>query len=252
MTLAVERFGPTPGRGGAIPLVFLHGFTQTGRSWMPVVEPLSRGRECTVVDLPGHGASPDGRRDLWQCADDVAEVAGPGVLVGYSMGARTALHCVLSRPHLWHGLVLVSGTAGIESDDERLARRHADDSLADRIEEIGVAAFLGEWLAQPMFAGLPDDPAALAERGRNTARGLADSLRHAGTGTQEPLWERLDEVSVPTLVVTGERDEKFTALGRRIARSIVGAHLVVVPGAGHSVHLEKPGEFTDVLVTWLG
>lgn len=251
MTLAVEHVGPTEGRG-PVPLVFLHGFTQTGRSWMPVVERLGRHRPCTLVDAPGHGGSPDGARTLWECADDISAAAGPGVLVGYSMGARMALHCVLAHPHRWHGLVLVSGTAGIEDGDERAARRSDDERLADRIEEIGVERFLDEWLALPMFAGLGSHPVARDDRLRNTPRGLADSLRHAGTGTQEPLWVRLDEISVPVLVVTGARDAKFTDLGRRLARGIDGAHLVVVPDAGHSVPLERPDVVADAVASWIG
>ena len=251
MRLATENVGPAPG-SGSVPLVFLHGFTQTGRSWMPVVERLGRQRSCTLVDAPGHGGSPDGARSLWECADDVSVAAGPGVLVGYSMGARMALHCVLAHPHRWHGLVLVSGTAGIDDNAERAARRSDDERLADRIEAIGVERFLDEWLALPLFDGLSPTMADRGDRLRNTSRGLADSLRHAGTGTQEPLWNRLEEISVPVLVVTGERDAKFTDIGRRLARGIDGALLVVVPDAGHTVHLERPDEFAGALSDWTG
>jgi 2-succinyl-6-hydroxy-2,4-cyclohexadiene-1-carboxylate synthase len=251
MSIAVEHVGPAPGTG-SVPLVFLHGFTQTRRSWLPVIDRLERRRSCTLVDAPGHGGSHDGARSLWECADDISAAAGPGVLVGYSMGARMALHCVLAHPHRWHGLVLVSGTAGIEDDTERAARRDDDRRLAARIEEIGVERFLDEWLALPLFAGLSPDAADRRDRARNSARGLADSLRHAGTGTQEPLWSRLDEISVPVLVVTGERDTKFTELGRRLARRIDGAFLVVVPDAGHTVHLERPEALADALSAWLG
>lgn len=251
MTLAVE-VRPARGAGRGVPLVFVHGFTQTGRSWTPVLDVLTREHECTVVDAPGHGGSPDGRRDLWQCADDITRAAGPGVLVGYSMGARMALHCVLAHPHRWHGLVLVSGTAGIDDQAERAARREADEALAERIETIGVPAFIDEWLANPLFAGLGREAAGRDDRLRNTARGLADSLRFAGTGTQEALWGRLDEISVPVLVVTGENDGKFTDLGRRLVRSIDGSLLVVVPGAGHTVHLERTDAFVDALGSWVG
>ena len=51
---------------------FLHGFTQTRESWLPVVRRLD-GVRATLVDAPGHGGSPDGSRSLWQAADDVAE-----------------------------------------------------------------------------------------------------------------------------------------------------------------------------------
>ena len=114
---------------------------------------------------------------------------GPATYVGYSMGGRLCLHLALARPETVERLVLVSATAGIEDDDERATRRAADDALATSLERDGVDAFLDGWLAQPMFATLADP--GLDDRRRNVAAGLASSLRLAGTGTQQPLWDRL-------------------------------------------------------------
>lgn len=235
-------------------VVFLHGFTQTGASWNPVIEQLSVDATCVTIDLPGHGGSPDGTRSLDETADDVASVieslGGAAIVVGYSMGARVALHVALSHADRVASLVLVSGTAGITDDAERAARRTADETLADRIGSIGTRAFLTEWLAQPMFATLPTTAASLEARLVNAPTGLADSLRHAGTGTQTPLWSRLGEISVPTLVVTGDLDEKFTSLGTQLAHGIAGATHEHIPGAGHTLHLEKPEEFVALLRQW--
>ena len=94
-----------------------------------------------------------------------------------------------------------------------------------------VAAFVDRWVAHPMFGDVPAEANALAERRTNTAAGLASSLRLAGTGTQTPLWDRLGELAMPVLVVTGGNDGKFTALGRRLVDGIGGrASLVVVGG----------------------
>lgn len=241
--------------GAGPTLVFLHGFTQTGSSWNRITADLSHDFTCLTIDLPGHGGSPNGRRSLTETADDVAHVIGtlgtPAIVVGYSMGARVALHVALAHPDLVSGLVLVSGTAGIADDTERAARRRSDDILADRIESIGTEDFLAEWLAQPMFASLPPDAASIRERRANSPSGLADSLRHSGTGTQSPLWSRLDEVAMPTLVVTGDLDEKFTALGEQLALGIATATHERVEGAGHTLHLEKPEEFVSLLRRWL-
>ena len=168
------------------------------------------------------------------------------------MGGRLALHLALARPDLVQGLVLIGATAGIEDQPERAARRAADEQLAAELERDGVALFLERWLAQPLFASLPPEAAGLDDRLRNTAAGLASSLRLAGTGTQQPLWDQLAELSMPVLVVAGERDDKFSAVGSRIAEAIgPNATFALVPGAGHACHLEQPDEFLRVLRGWL-
>lgn len=241
--------------GSGPTIVFLHGFTQTGRSWDAITISFEATHTCVTIDLPGHGDSSDGARSLTEAADDVAAVLrtldAPATLVGYSMGARVALHVALTHADLLRRLVLVSGTGGIDDDAERAARRASDEDLAARIEEIGTDAFLSEWLAQPMFRTLPPDAASLDERRRNSPIGLADSLRHSGTGTQEPLWDRLDRINVPVLVVTGDLDTKFTALGDRLTERLPRATHVRVADAGHTVHLEAPETFIDVVRRWL-
>lgn len=206
-----------------------------------------------ALDLPGHGGSPRGNRSLEECADDVAATIGDRrpILLGYSMGARVALHVALRHPGAISGLVLVSGTAGLDDATEREARVANDEALASRIETIGVESFIDEWLAQPMFASLPRSSAGIEERLTNSALGLADSLRHAGTGTQQPLWDVLAQITVPTLVVTGDLDTKFTVLGDRLASRIPSATRVRIAGAGHTVHLERTQDFVDELTSWV-
>lgn len=230
---------------------FVHGFTQTGRSWQPIIDLLGSEFECSTFDAPGHGSNADGERSLTECGDDIAAALGGGALVGYSMGARMALHAVLRHPQDFECLVLVSGTAGIDDDTERRRRRESDAALAERILDIGVERFVDEWLAGPLFSGLGPDQAQRDLRLANTPRGLADSLRYAGTGSQQPLWEILGKVQIPTLVVTGRDDAKFDALGARLAAGIRGAVHVSVEGAGHSVHMERPAEFASILRMFL-
>ncbi len=235
--------------------VLAHGFTQSARSWATFERLLeSRLPEATTVavDLPGHGnAEPPADVDLWTSADRLAGQGDRGVYVGYSMGGRVALHAALAHPDVVEGLVLIGATAGIDDADERAARRAADERLADHIEAVGVPTFIDEWLANPLFAGLTDANAMRADRLRNTAAGLAASLRATGTGTQTPLWDRLGEIACPVLVLVGEHDAKFTDLGRRLVDGLPRAELVVVPGAGHSVHLEQPDATVTAIAAWL-
>lgn len=241
-------------RGHGTALTFLHGFTQTGASWDPVVDLIEDRHACAMIDAPGHGGSTDGARDLRQCADDITDTMDRSVLVGYSMGARMALTTAIHRADSGKvtGLVLVSGTSGIDDESEREVRRANDEALAARIEDIGVPAFIDEWLALPMFSGLTAATAQRSLRLTNTARGLADSLRHAGTGTQRPSTDdELADISVPVLLMSGSLDTKFTEIARRLVNRIPRCEHVVVEGVGHTVHLEAPGTFVRILDEWL-
>ena len=229
-------------------LVLAHGFTQTGLVWGGLTDDLAVDHELALVDLPGHGGSSDVRADLWHGAELLGAVGGRGDYLGYSMGARFCLHLALSRPDLVRRLVLVSGTAGIDDTDGRAGRRAADEALARRLDpgdgtppEDTVATFVDRWVTNPLFGRIPDAANGIDERRSNTAAGLASSLRMAGTGTQEPLWDRLGDLDQPVLVVTGGRDTKFTDLGRRLVTTIgPGARLVVVDHADHAPHLQEP------------
>jgi 2-succinyl-6-hydroxy-2,4-cyclohexadiene-1-carboxylate synthase len=232
--------------GNGSPATFLHGFTQTSHSWSHLVEKLPF--TSTLIDLPGHGDSPDGRRSLTQTAEEIADAMPAGCLIGYSMGARMALHTALQYPHKVSALVLVSGTAGIRDNDERTARRLSDIELATHIQELGVPAFIDEWLSQPLFAGLNSVTNQRADRLRNHAVGLADSLRFAGTGTQEPLWDQLHMLTMPVLLMCGTKDTKFHTIATEMGASIPSSTCVAIDGAGHTVHLEQPERFADELL----
>lgn len=238
-------------RGAGERLVFVHGFTQTGRSWRSIADHFAaHGHECVVVDLPGHGDSGAVRADLRRTADLLATTTGRATYVGYSLGGRVCLHLALMYPHVVERLVLVGAHPGIVDDDERAARRTADDVLAQRILEVGIDTFLDEWLAQPLFASLQLDADAIEDRRRNTAAGLAASLRLCGTGTQVPLWDRLMELNMPVLALAGEVDHKFLPIAERIAASVPDGAFASVHGAGHAAHLEQPVQVITRIETW--
>jgi 2-succinyl-6-hydroxy-2,4-cyclohexadiene-1-carboxylate synthase len=248
---------PQPPAASRPRVVLVHGFAQTGRCFGPLPDALeSVGFSVVAPDLPGHGDSGVPAGDLAATAGYLLEGrAGsrPATYLGYSFGGRVCLRLAVDRPEAVRRLVLVSATAGIEDDAERAARREADERLAAEVEEGGLDAFLDRWLALPLFAGLSEAAQYRDERRRNTARGLAGSLRRAGTGAQEPLWDRLGSLcGLPVLVVTGARDRKFTALGDRLAAAIgPSARRLQVADAGHTVHLERPEAFLAGLLPWL-
>lgn len=226
-----------PATGDTARPVLVHGFTQTSASWAGVLE----GRALDVA--PGEGLDDTALR--------LGEVGGEAAYVGYSMGGRLCLHLALSRPHLVRALVLVSATAGIDDDEARAARRQADEALAESIEADGAEAFLRRWLGQPMFARLPATARDVDGRQRDPAV-LAGCLRRLGTGVQKPLWSRLDELGMPVLVVAGEHDASYRALGERLASEVgENATFALVAGAGHACHLEQPEAFRRSVLRFL-
>ncbi|MGH9119435.1 MAG: alpha/beta fold hydrolase [Acidimicrobiales bacterium] len=240
----------TDGRGPR--LVLVHGFHQNRNCWGPLAADLARDHEVVRVDGPGHGRSSAVTADPWQTADLLAAAGGVATYIGYSMGGRLALHAALAHPSQVRALVVIGATAGIDDPAARRARVERDELLARRIEREGVERFTSEWLAQPIFAGIPEPMRFREERLTNTAPGLASSLRRAGTGAQDPLWEKVPDIDGPVLVVAGANDDKFTAEGRRLVEAIgARADLAVIPDAGHGPHLERPAATTTVVRAWL-
>src|ERR1700677_2019139 len=107
-------------RGSGPNVTLLHGFTQTGRLWGPFGDGLAEDFTLIEVDPPGHGGSTDVRADLTTTAQLVADAVAATLggtstaLLGYSLGARVALHVALDSVLGLTGLVLIGGTGGIE------------------------------------------------------------------------------------------------------------------------------------------
>lgn len=252
-------------RGDGPPLVLLHGFTGSAANWAGLQEALSTHYRVMAVDLLGHGqsdapADPEryriqrGVEDLLRLLDRLG--APTFHLLGYSMGGRMALHVAAARPGRVRSLILESTTAGLEDPREREERRRQDEALARFIEEEGMEAFVRRWEALPLFASqqrMPEAVRAQLRRQRldNRPQGLAGSLRGMGTGVMPPLWDRLPQLTMPVLVVAGERDEKYTGIARRLVERLPRAELAIAPGAGHNVHLEAGAWFRQQVTRFL-
>jgi 2-succinyl-6-hydroxy-2,4-cyclohexadiene-1-carboxylate synthase len=236
-------------------LVFLHGFTQTHHHWhrcaAMIAERLDPEPVLALIDMPGHGLSSSERLTIEQAAPLLPHLAGRGTYIGYSMGGRFALAAACLQPPQIERLVVIGANAGLDDPGDRAARRAEDDERANRIEQIGVDAFIDEWLSMPIFTGLGVDAADRSHRRRNTAAGLASSLRLAGTGAQQPIWPSLASLSIPVLVLAGEGDAKFRAIGERIAAAVPDGQFDVIQGAGHAAHSEQPEATAALIAGWL-
>ncbi len=257
MHVLVEGSGPA--------LLLLHGFTGSAETWRPFLPELARRHRIIAPDLIGHGrtAAPDDaeRYRMGECvADLLALLDRLGVedfaVLGYSMGGRVALHLALAAGERARTLVLESASPGILDPEERLARLRSDEELAELIEREGIAAFVERWESQPLFASRRSLPAEVRERLRaerlgHRPHGLANSLRGMSAGAMEPVWARLGELRLPTLVLAGELDAKYVAIARAIGERLPRARVAIVPGAGHAVHLEQPAQFLELVTAFL-
>ncbi len=234
-------------------MVLLHGFAGSSASW-DAVRAAAGGEAYPALapDLRGHGARASVRPvDVDACVADVLAALPdrPVGLAGYSLGGRVALHVALAAPELVERLVLVASTAGIDGQEERRARRAADDTLAARLLADGLDAFASRWAAQPLFA---DDPpevrdAQEAEVLGGDADGLAEALRGLSPGRVPAVWDRLAELPMPVDVVVGQRDRRYRAIADRLVAGVPDGALHVVPGAGHGLLREAPGAVARVL-----
>ena len=186
-------------------------------------------------------------------ADASGEVfRGSGrALLGYSMGGRMALHALLEEAHPWQAAVIVSANPGLENDREQANRRAIDAEWATRALTGNWQQFLDAWNAQPILGNTairdPQASGRLMQRRREVARSFVDwSL-----GAQEPLWDRLHEISIPVLWVAGENDAKFLALAERAVSLMPNAHLATAPGAGHRVPWEAETWFAAEVARFL-
>ena len=251
-------------------MLLLHGFTGSSRSWGDgLVDALaSAGLEPVMVDLPGHGRhggeTEPARFTLERVFADLEAAAAPTRaadrepvdLLGYSMGGRLALAYAARHPERVRRLVLESASPGLPAEEERAARREADEALARRLEAEGIERFVQAWEALPLFASRGRLPAGIlaAQRSlrlRNDPASLAASLRGLGTGSLPSLWQALPGLEVPTLLVVGEEDSKFVEINRRMCELLPRATLALVPRAGHTVHLERPDAWAEAVVAFM-
>lgn len=242
---------------GKTPLIFLHGFSGSAEEWKDFFNQIDTNYLPLSIDLTGHGKSSAPAEIKYYTVESLKKVLfniinyfkfEKIVLVGYSLGGRLALSFAVQYPELIEKLILESATAGIKSEAGRIERIEQDEKLAAFILENGIGRFVEYWLSLPLFDTLKNIPAEKYEHLKsiklmNNKTGLANMLKGFGTGKMPPLWNRLDNFTNPTLLITGGSDKKFTAINQEMAKSFPNAYHKIVLGSGHNVHIEKSEDF---------
>lgn len=264
--------GPPPSDAGQPPLVLIHGLSSHMGYWEYQVPVLARTHRVLAVDLPGYGAS--GRPDApytppWY-ADLLAtwmETVGltRAILVGHSMGGQISLTLALRHPEKVDRLVLAA-PAGLETFAPGPARWMKDywhEGRALEAREDELRATFSTLVFNRMDEGAE---ALLAERvrlGRHPAfRGTSVAVARSVAGMLDhPVYARLGEIAVPTLIVYGTDDRMipnpaFTggstrAIAQRGQRAIRGSELVMLDGAGHTVMHDDPEGFNGAVLDFL-
>jgi 2-succinyl-6-hydroxy-2,4-cyclohexadiene-1-carboxylate synthase len=246
-------------------LLLLHGFTLSSASFTPYIERLATSYRVIAPDLLGHGKTEvpkeEQRFSMTETIEDLhqlmTERTGTSFAVlGYSMGGRIALSLAVRYPEVVRALVLESASPGLQHPAEREARRKSDEALAQKIEQQGVLAFVKAWEQAPLFASLQRLPEHLLSEQRRIRKiqssvGLSGSLRGMGTGSQPALWQQLSTLTVPTCLVSGELDTKFTLIQQEMLTHLTQAIHVQIPDAGHTPHLEQPLLFWSQVLEFL-
>jgi pimeloyl-ACP methyl ester carboxylesterase len=273
------RLAVTDAGDGPDTVVLLHGFPELAYSWRHQIPPLvAAGHRVVAPDLRGYGESDrPGLVDDYAIpalvGDVVGLIASLGAervhLVAHDWGGSLAWVIAARRPELVESLVILNSPHPVASAEARRedAAQRAKSWYMLLFQFPGVAE---TWLSADDFANLRDMVFRNAAPGTFTAEDEAvylDAFRQEGALTAAlnyyranmppAAWLRpppqLPPVRVPTMIVWGEQDA-YLGLGLldRSAAKVEGPlRIERLPGVGHWVQQEAPGEVTRLLVAWL-
>jgi len=247
-----------PAKENTKPVILIHGLGVDGSSWAMQFQPLiEAGYRPIAIDVPGFGDSPYGNQkwSIQRVADDLSELMErikiiPAHVVGISMGGVIAQQLVLDHPEDVSKLVLVNTFSVLRPKDiqgwgyflQRFALVH---TLGIQVQAQFVSKRIfplqqHEILRKEMIAQISKaDPRAY--RAAMRSLGLFNSKN------------RLQEIIVPTLVITGGEDTTVLPVHQtQMAGWLPGAQQVIIKGAGHAVSVEFPNEFNELLLEFLG
>lgn len=237
--------GDDPG----LPVVMAHGLLGQGRNFGTLARGLSAGRDVYTVDMRNHGDSPwDAAMDYPAMADDLAafiasEAGGRAVVLGHSMGGKAAMRLALDAPERVAALIVadIAPVAYTHSHLDQIdALRGLDLDTITRRSEADAA--LKETVPDPVMRAFLLQNLRISATGvsrRSNLDGLAEAMG-ALVGWDDPGARRYDG---PVLFIAGGDSPYVAPAHHEAIRALFPrAAIEVVPGAGHWIHAEKPGE----------
>jgi pimeloyl-ACP methyl ester carboxylesterase len=243
------------GDPGGIPVVMLHGITDSLHSFDPVLACLPERIHAFAPTQRGHGDA-DRPAGGYRTRDFAADVGAfmdavgldSAVIVGHSMGSTNAARFAIDHPGRVSGLVLV-GMFATYRNNTALVDYVA--TVVSRLEDPIDLAIAREFQESTLAQAIPPDFLDLAVR--ESLKAPARIWRDAFAGLMEDdFTAQLNAINARTLLVWGDRDamvpraDQYAALG-----AIASATLTVYEGTGHAVHWEEPERFARDLVAFL-
>jgi 3-oxoadipate enol-lactonase len=245
-------------QGNGRPLLLIHGLGYAGSwGWRPVLSPLARSFRVIAFDNRGIGGSdrPAGPYSTRMMAEDaVAVLDEVGVdrahVVGTSLGGMIAQELALAVPERVDRLVLACTTPGgpngypMPEQTVRLITQPLDLPPLERFK-----VFVRNALSEPYDEALVEEIATIRIE---EAQPLEAWQAQAAAGATHDAFDRIGEISAPTLVVTGTADEVVDARNSELlAERIPGARLERFEGAGHLFFWQEPERFVALLEEFL-
>jgi pimeloyl-ACP methyl ester carboxylesterase len=232
-----------------VTVVLLHGIG--GPSWGDLLP------DAMHWPMPGFSGTPAlPEMTFAALADALLEsldvnVVRQAVLVGHSMGGMLAQEFCARFPHRVSKLVLYATTPAFGGRDPAFAEAFLKARLGPLEGGRSMAEAAPEMLDGMFEPGADPEalPRAIAATAAVPAEVYRETLRCLTTFDRRA---DLPKIAVPTLLIAGERDQAAPLKTmQRMAETIPGSRLVVIPGAGHMVHLERPAEFRAALLPFL-
>ena len=226
-----------------IPVVFLHGFTDSRHSFDYLVPQLSPAIHWVVISQRGHGQSDkpetnylpeDFAADLYEFLE-VRNIKKP-IIVGHSMGATIAEAFALRHPEQLSGLVLISAVPGLRSNPVLREFGNQVALLKDPIDHAFASDFQKSTLSLPIPESFLDTVI------NETLKVPAAVWRSVMKGLIATDYSRqLKKIRVPTLLIYGDNDN-FSSLHdqEQLKADIKNSKLLIYSGVGHAIHWEKP------------
>jgi pimeloyl-ACP methyl ester carboxylesterase len=238
------------GNPAGIPVIFLHGFTDSWHSFELVFNNLGTSVHAYAITQRGHGDSdkPTNGYEISDFSNDVAAFMkkmniGPAIIVGHSMGGIIAQRFVLDHPEMTLGLVLAGSFLRYDNKPILNDFRTVVDKLTDPVDVEFVTEFQKGTLAGPV----PENFFNMSVQ--ESMKLPAHVWQAVANGFMKADYsEELKKFSKPTLIIWGDKDVLCTSADQQLfARIIKGSDLRIYRNTGHGVHWEQPARFASDL-----